>query len=383
MSISNINLALPFIVGSFARVLRQTGFLLNGVSRNFSPEEMVKDQPVSMYDTAPATSYAITPGATPPALQGEQIASRSLVLTELIGSRFDLTGEDYKAIRRVGPGSYISAAVDERIAALIHGLTAFVATRANQGAGLALGTVGTNPFASDPDIVNGLVRTLDENLAPPDDRFLALTPAEKEAALNLDQFQRLQDAPEGTSFARGELGRLGGMLVGMDQSLPSTGFHTAGAGTGYLVNAGGGVAVGATTIPVDTGTGALNAGDVITIAGDTTRYVVAAAYAGGAGNLTINEGLKQAAADNAAITRLASHRINLCMQRGAIEVAARMPAEVEGGDLADVVAPITDPVTGLTCRLARYPGYHAGQWELSILYGAAVRRPRLLRKLIA
>lgn len=71
---------------------------------------------------------------------------------------------------------------------------------------------------------------------------------------------------------------------------------------GYLVNHGGGYGIGVTSIVVDTGTGAMYAGNVITFAGHATEYIIAADYAGGAGTLTVMLGLTASVADNEAIT---------------------------------------------------------------------------------
>ena len=78
--------------------------------------------------------------------------------------------------------------------------------------------------------------------------------------------------------------------------------HTNGAGTGYLVNDGGDtLAVGDVAIPVDTGSGNLEVGDIIRFAGDSQDYMVIQQLTG-AGTLYIFPGLKADPGDGAAIT---------------------------------------------------------------------------------
>lgn len=69
----------------------------------------------------------------------------------------------------------------------------------------------------------------------------------------------------------------------------------------YLVN--GTPSIGATSLPVDGGSGTWSAASKFTIAGDATVYAVSAALTG-AGSLTITPGLVAAPADNAELTRI-------------------------------------------------------------------------------
>ncbi len=77
--------------------------------------------------------------------------------------------------------------------------------------------------------------------------------------------------------------------------------HVNGTASGYLVN-NASASVGDTTMPVDTGTGTLTVGDVITFAGDTQQYIITKAHSSGAGTINFFPPLVAAPADNAAIT---------------------------------------------------------------------------------
>lgn len=67
----------------------------------------------------------------------------------------------------------------------------------------------------------------------------------------------------------------------------------------YLVNSGA-LALGATSIPIDTGTGTFTSGSKVTFAGDVTVYTVTEALTG-AGSLKINPPLVAVPADNAVV----------------------------------------------------------------------------------
>lgn len=69
---------------------------------------------------------------------------------------------------------------------------------------------------------------------------------------------------------------------------------------GFLVN--GSVTTGATTIPVDGGTGTFTANSVVTFAGHATEYTVSTTLTG-PGNLVLSSGLTSALADDEAVSR--------------------------------------------------------------------------------
>jgi hypothetical protein len=100
--------------------------------------------------------------------------------------------------------------------------------------------------------------------------------------------------------------------------------HTKGTGSGYLINDAS-ASVGDTTVTVDTGTGTILAGDIVTIAGTTDKYVVNTALA--STTFTIGApGLVAAEADNDAVTVGNSYRPNVVFDRNAIHLITRAPA---------------------------------------------------------
>jgi hypothetical protein len=69
---------------------------------------------------------------------------------------------------------------------------------------------------------------------------------------------------------------------------------------------------------------------------------------------------------------------NIYANKAGTVMAIRPAGEPNGGDMAVDRTVITDPVTGISMRLAEYKGYHASQYELSITYGASVQRANLV-----
>jgi hypothetical protein len=79
----------------------------------------------------------------------------------------------------------------------------------------------------------------------------------------------------------------------------ATAILPAGTGSGYQINNGGGYSGGTTTVAVDTGTGTILVGDIVTFAGVSSYYTVTSALS--AGSFSFTPGLAGAVANDAAV----------------------------------------------------------------------------------
>lgn len=144
-----------------------------------------------------------------------------------------------------------------------------------------------------------------------------------------------------------------------------------GDGAGYTTNAAG-YAEGATAITIITGTGTITKGSVVTFAGDSNKYIVAADRVG-AGVLTLAApGLQQAipaAATN--ITVGAASIRNAAFPRSAIGLAARAPALPDGGDSAVDRFQLTDRRSGMVFEVSIYAVYRKMRAEVTCAWGTA------------
>jgi hypothetical protein len=149
----------------------------------------------------------------------------------------------------------------------------------------------------------------------------------------------------------------------------AVGFNTKGTGTAYTSNTAG-YAVGATDITLITGSGTVLAGDIVTFAGDTNKYVVATGVAAPGTISLAAPGLRQPIAASAvAMTIGASYTGNLAFSGSSIVLATRTPALPDGGDLAVDRQMITDPRSGISFEVAMYAQYRQMQYEVSAVWG--------------
>ncbi|MFW0776263.1 MAG: hypothetical protein ACN2B6_00905, partial [Rickettsiales bacterium] len=168
----------------------------------------------------------------------------------------------------------------------------------------------------------------------------------------------------------------------------SAAVETATAGTGASATTDtAGYAVGDTVITLaSAGTGTILAGDVITFAGDSEKYVVASGDSdvSDGGTITLAApGLRTAIAGSAtAITVVASSARNMAFARSAIALATRAPALPVNGDVAVDRELVTDPRSGLTFEVAMYPQYRQMQYEVSLAWGVKAVKPEHMALLL-
>ena len=249
----------------------------------------------------------------------------------------------------------------------------------------AYGTAGTTPFATANDMTDlaQINKILDDNGAPAGDRVLILGSAAR-AVMEGKQsglFKVNEAGDAGALLREREMRRLMGLVMGYSAGVAS---HVKGAGTGYLIN--GAEAAGQTILTVDGGTvntTGIKAGDVITVASDANKYLVNTGLTAVSGDVIIADpGLLAAAADNAALTIGNNYVANLAYTRDAMILAARAPAMPTGGDAADDVMTLTDPLSGLSVQVALYRQYRQVKYEIGLAWGVKAVKPRHMAVLL-
>ena len=334
---------------------------------NAGSEEAAVGQTVRSFVTPTASAVDITPAMTIPEGTDQTLTNKTLTLTKQRGVQIPFTGEDIRFLDGgAGYETVYGAQIMQAMRTLVNEIESDLATEANTNASRAVGTAGTTPFGSNFNEVAQARQILADNGMPTNDNLISLV-VNTAAGVNLRNLASLQQVNTAGSddlLRRGELLNLQGVSLKESGQVRD---HTKGTGTSYLVN-NASAAVGDTTIPADGGSGTIIAGDVITIAGDTNKYVVNTALSGG--NLVVGDtGLRVAVADNAAITVGNNYTANIMMHQAAMEIAMRAPAKPTGGDAADDVLIAQDPTSGLVFEISTYKGFNKAMIQVSCVYG--------------
>lgn len=351
-----------------------TGFIPSCTINANGSERVAVGDTVRSHLTRQATAVNITESMTIPEGTDQTVDNKTATITKSRAVQIPWTGEDMK---HVNNGSGFTTIYGDQIAQAMRTLANEVevdlATAAYQGASRAVGTAGTTPFASNFNTVAQVRQILVDNGCPIDSQItLVLNTLAGTNLRNLAQLQKANEAGGTNLLRQGTLLDLQGLMIKESAQVVS---HTAGTGSGYLINNASGEAVGQTTLTVDTGTGTILAGDIITHASDSTnKYVVNTALSGG--DVVIGSpGLRIAAADNDAVTVGNAYTANVAFHRTALELIARPPAVPQGGDQATDAMVIQDPYSGLVFEFRMYKGYRKAMFEVALAWGYKAWKP--------
>jgi hypothetical protein len=359
---------IPNVYAALDVVSRELVGALPGVTRDARADRIASGQTLRIPQVPTNTSSSYTPSMAVPSAVDQTIANASLSLSKNKYAAFSWTGEEQYAMDQgVGFLTLEQQQIAQAFRVLVNEMENDVCDALAAGASRAYGTAGTTPFASNLGDSAQVRKILDDNGAPTSSRSLVIDTSAGAALRTLGQLTKANEAGNTMTLRDGELLNLQGFSVRESAQINGA---TAGTGASYLVN--GALSAGATSITVDTGSGTILAGDIVTIGGN--KYVVATALSGG--SFTINApGLVGAVADNATVTVSATSQRNLAFSSDALVLATRLPMFPSQGDLAIDNEVITDPRTGISFDLRVYPGDGMVLYRIHALWGWVAAKP--------
>lgn len=356
------------------------GFIPASTINADGSERVAKGDTVRASFTRAATAVDVSEAMTIPEGTDQTVDSKTLSISNSRAVQIPYTGEDVRHLNNgIGFDTVYGDQIAQAMRTLCNEIEADLAEEAYKNASRAFGTAGTTPFASNFDDVAEVRQILADNGMPMNDGQCSLV-LNTLASTNLRQLSQLQSVNQagGSDLLRqGVLLDLQGMAIRESAQVQS---HTKGTGTSYLLNDASS-AVGDTSIAVDGGSGTILAGDIITFAGTTDKYVVNTALSGG--SLAIGSpGLRAAETDNDAITVGNNYTANIAMHRRAMELAIRAPAVPESGDGAVDAMTVQDPTSGMVFEVRVYLGYRKTMIEVAAAWGVKAWKPDFIATLI-
>jgi hypothetical protein len=362
---------IPDLYAAMDTVSRELAGFIPSVTLNASPARAALNQTIRSPLAPAATASDITPGVTPPNDGDQTIGNRSMTISKTRRVPVRWSGEEALGVDTgLGFGNLLRDQFAQAIRTLCNEVEADLAAL-YLSTSRAYGTAGTTPFATDLSDTASVLKILLDNGSPTTDLQLVMNTTAGAKLRTMGQLTKANEAGDTSLLRQGVLLDIHGFALRESAQVKNV---VKGTGSAYQVNNVAGYAVGATTIAADTGTGTILAGDVVTFTGDSNKYVVESALSGGSFTIAA-PGLRQALANDTAITVGNSYAANMAFSRSAIALATRAPALPPGGDMADDRTIITDPNSGLSFDVALYRQYHQVQYEISLAWGVANFKP--------
>lgn len=311
----------------------------------------------------------VTPGVTPASSGDTTVNYVDVTISKSKVAPIRWNGEEQKGVGTTGQYNVLLAnQFTDAMRKLVNAVEADIFAAAKANSSRAYGTAGTTPFGTAADLTDlaGVGKILDDNGAPLTDRQIVLNSA---SIANLRGKQsvlfRVNEAGSSDMLREGMTDRLQNMAVRYSGGIS---LHTKGTGASYVTS--GSTAVGGTSVALVTGTGTVLAGDVVTFAADANNKYVVNTGVAAPGTIVLGQpGALVTIATANALTVGNSYTGNFAFSRQALVLAARAPAMPEGGDDADDVTTITDPMTGLTFQVAVYRQYRQVKFEIGLAWG--------------
>lgn len=370
---ANTLTALQPILFSAAQTVSAEPFgAVDAINANFNDQGVAKGDVVKV-PVAPTRAAAdFTPGNV--AATGADATAQD-VEVQIAQSRkvsWHLTGEQQRSLGNGAASSeWIRQLVAQGMRTLRNEAEADAVSAIYTGASRAAGTAGTNPFASALTPLADVRKILRDNGAPGADlQFVGDTTSEAnllKLGVVLDASQAGSDEERRSGILRRQYGfnlRTSGQIEA----------HVKGAGAGYDAN--GGEPIGETAIVLDGGTvntTGIKAGDVVTFAGDTNKYIVNAGLVDTAGSITIGRpGLRATLADTVEMTIGNDYTPNMAFERDAVVGIMRPPIMPANPTISQML--ISDQF-GMTYLMLDISQYGQRTWELHLAWGFKAVQP--------
>lgn len=372
---------IPDLYAGLDVVSRELVGFIPSVMRDASLERAAVGQYVD-YPIAPSMAASdITPAMAVPEPTDRTVTYGQIQISKARKVEFGFTGEEQRGLNS-GPG-YLSVQAmmfAQALRTLTNEIEYDLAVEAYQNASRAYGTAGTTPFGTNIGETAQMKKILDDNGAPLSGRSLIIDTAAGANLRTLSQLTKVNEAGTQMTLRDGEILNLNNFSIKESAQIQT---FTKGTNNGSASTNNAGYAVGATTITLaSAGTGTILAGDYVTFAGDTNKYLVVSGDAdvSNGGTITLAApGLRVAiAASNTVITTVGSSARNIAFSQDALHLVARAPALPAEGDAALDRRMLIDPRSGLAFEVSLYAGYRKIYAEVAMAWGKkAVKRQHI------
>ena len=356
----------PTLFAAAQQVSNEPFGVISAINANFDDKGVAIGDTVSVPIAPTATATDFTPAQLPTAGDDKTATTVPVVITASKKVSWNITGEQLRTLNNGGnDNEWVRQLIAQGMRTLRNLAEQSAAAAIKQGASRAVGTAGTNPFATDINIIPDARKVLLDNGAPMADLQLVIDSTAGASARKLGIIQQAYQAGSDAERRGGDLLRQFGFSIRESAGVVQ---HTAGTGASYVTS--GSTAVATKDIALVTGTGTVLAGDIVTFAADTTNKYVVNTGVAAPGTISLGRpGARKTIATANAMTIGAAYTPNLAFERNAVVGIMRPPIIPENPTIQQTM--ISDSF-GMTYLLIQIAGYGMTTWELHLAYGFKV-----------
>jgi hypothetical protein len=376
MATSDISALAPTLFSAAQEVSAEPFGAINSIFTSFDNKGVAKGDKVTV-PVAPVQSNAdFEPSNVYPEGTAKTASKVDVEITKSKKNSMVLTGEQIRSLENGNNyQEWTRQWAAQAMRALRNEAEIDCCTAIKQGASRAYGTAGTAPFATSINDLADLRYILATNGAPMADMQFVGSSAVELSLLKLNIVQQAFAAGTDIERRSARLGRQMGFDLNISAGI---GLHTKGTLTSTTSDLLATAAIGTTSINCDTNTSDTNtvlAGDIITWAGDSNKYVIGTAIDSAADNMAVvlnRPGLRQTLADGVLGTIGASYTPSFGFERSAVVGIMRPPLIPSNPTIRTL--PITDQF-GMTYLFVEIAQYGQISWEMHLAWGFKVVQP--------
>jgi len=267
----------PDLYAALNKVSREQVGFIPAVGRNSAMARAAVGENIRIPIAGAANVGNTTPAMAIPEPTDQTVTNTVVTISNSRVAEFGFVGEEQLGLNN--GGGYLSVQA-QMIAQAMRALCNEIETDLAEtyiATSRAYGTAGTTPFASTMADTAQVRKILADNGAPLSDLNLVIDSTAGATMRTLTNLTKANEANDSSLLRQGVLLDVHGFAIRESAQVQNSG--TIGTAANYVTD-GSTLPVGTTTIHVDTGTGTVVAGDVITFAGDTNKYVVTTGFAG-------------------------------------------------------------------------------------------------------
>ena len=375
---------IPTIYEALDTVSREMVGFIPAVYKDANAERAAVGQTIRIPVVPTATAMDITAAATGPAPNDSTVGSTTMTISKSRMVPWYDTAEEAKGL----DSQYMNITRD-RIAQAMRTLVNEVEADLGglyYGASRAYGTTGANPFdRTDLDGATQVLKILEDNGCPKSNLRLIINTSLAQKLRTQKQIVSVAEAGTASGLRQGIVGDIAGFQVGVSGQVKT---HTAGTLTA-AARTNGSQAIGNTALVLTSGVGTVLAGDLLsfnsTLGGVYPHKYIVGATASDNTNITLNSPgvFGTAIPTDSTVNRSAAYSANMAFDSNALVLIARTPAMPQGGDSADDVTIVQDPVSGLAFQICVYRQFKRVTYTVELAWGVKAVKSNHLALLVS